>query len=78
MVKLLLGLSNINIDPKDCRGRIPLSWATQQGYKKAIQLLIDKGTDIYAKDNLEKTLLSWATREGYDEVIRLLAEQGRR
>ena len=44
--------------------------------KETAELLITKGSDINAKDNLDGTPLFWAALEGNEEVAELLIGQG--
>tara|TARA_B100000683_G_scaffold114242_1_gene112397 strand:+ start:3435 stop:3869 length:435 start_codon:yes stop_codon:yes gene_type:complete len=44
--------------------------------KETVELLIDKGADINAKDDTGGTPLFWAALEGNEEVAELLIRQG--
>ncbi|KAK4161596.1 hypothetical protein QBC43DRAFT_243126 [Cladorrhinum sp. PSN259] len=76
MVKLLLGLSNVEIDPKDSRNRTPLSWAAKQGHETVVQLLLEKGADVKSKDSRGWTPLIWAAYQGHETVVQLLLKKG--
>ena len=76
MVKLLLGLSNLKIDPKNDRGRTPLSWAVRPGYEGVIVLLLEKGAAIESKSTAGRTSLSWAAQSGNHTAIQLLLKKG--
>ncbi|KAK4163558.1 ankyrin repeat-containing domain protein [Cladorrhinum sp. PSN259] len=54
----------------------PLSWAAEMGYEAVVQLLINKGARIEAKDNDSRTPLSWAAEKGHEAVMRLLIDNG--
>ncbi|RYP39319.1 hypothetical protein DL768_010725 [Monosporascus sp. mg162] len=58
------------------RGQTPLSWAAEEGHREIVQLLLDKGAEIDAKDNDGRTPLWWAARNGHKEIVLLLLEKG--
>ncbi|KXX73089.1 Ankyrin repeat domain-containing protein 50 [Madurella mycetomatis] len=76
MVRLTLGLSNVDIDPKDKGGRTPLSWAAERGHEAVIRLLLGKGADTESKDYMGRTPFRWAVERGHEAAIQLLLEKG--
>ncbi|KAJ5628151.1 ankyrin [Penicillium lividum] len=60
MVKLLLGMKNIEPDAECPRGRTPLSYAAQQGHVGIVKLLLEAGADPNSQAELERTPLHWA------------------
>ncbi|MGI8642462.1 MAG: ankyrin repeat domain-containing protein [Pyrinomonadaceae bacterium] len=57
-------------------GSTPLRAATCSGQAEAVQLLIDYGTDLEAKDSLGKTCLFYAVEFGYRKVLQVLLDSG--
>lgn len=46
------------------------------GIKKIVEMLINKGVDLSAKDKVEWTALHRAAYAGHDEIVQLLIEKG--
>ncbi|KAJ1476256.1 ankyrin repeat-containing domain protein [Baffinella frigidus] len=59
-------------------GWVPLHGAAEQGHEAAVQLLLDKGADVNAKDriNAGDTPLHAAASGGFGAVIQMLLDQG--
>ncbi|KAI9888491.1 MAG: hypothetical protein M1814_006882 [Vezdaea aestivalis] len=53
-----------------------LSAASFFGHETITKLLLDKGADIEAKDNYERTALHLAAENGHEAVVKLLLEKG--
>ena len=55
-----------------------LIWAAVFGHRETVELLIEKGADINAKNEGEDkcTPLIWASRNGHREVVELLIAKG--
>jgi hypothetical protein len=61
---------------RDGLGFTPLHRAVQQGSKKSVAALLDKGADAQAKDNEGATAMHHAAKLGRDELIMLLLKHG--
>ncbi|KAL8922168.1 MAG: hypothetical protein Q9208_005363 [Pyrenodesmia sp. 3 TL-2023] len=74
LLRLANGTTSINADSLDGYGRTPLSWATGNGHKEIVKLLLARD-DIEAdsKDNgYGQTPLSRAAENGHELVVKLL------
>lgn len=60
----------------DDRGRTALIWAAEGGYEAVVQLLLEKGANVNAKEDREKTALHRAAWGGHEAVVQLLLEKG--
>ncbi|KAM3513544.1 hypothetical protein MY11210_002831 [Beauveria gryllotalpidicola] len=54
----------------------PLLWAAARGYDVVVKSLLEKGSDIEAKDKHTRTPLSHAVENGHDATVRLLLQNG--
>ncbi|RYP49442.1 hypothetical protein DL768_004852 [Monosporascus sp. mg162] len=57
-------------------GQTPLLWAARNGYTEIVQLLLDSGAKIGAKDKYGRTPLSWAARNRHKKIVQLLLDSG--
>jgi hypothetical protein len=58
-------------------GRTPLSWAAEGGYEAVVKLLLEKGAEIEAGDDIfGRTPLSLAAEGGHEAVVKLLLKKG--
>lgn len=55
---------------------IALMYASKNGALETVKLLLEKGTDIDAKDNKGKTALMYAAEKGEFETVKFLLEKG--
>ena len=56
-------------------GKTPLMLAAFTGYADIVQLLINAGAEIHARDREGNTALSIAERKGYTRITALLTNQ---
>jgi hypothetical protein len=75
VVKLLLGLGNVEADSKGIDERTPLSWAAEKGHEAVAKLLLEKAVDVNSKSKYGRTPLSWAAFNGHEAVVKLLLEK---
>jgi ankyrin repeat protein len=54
----------------------PLHAAARTGQKKAVELLIDKGADLNAKNENGVTPLQMASQNGHRSIVELLQKPG--
>ncbi|RYP56997.1 hypothetical protein DL770_010789 [Monosporascus sp. CRB-9-2] len=57
-------------------GQIPLLWAAANGRLAVLKLLVEKGAQIEARDNDNKTPLMLAAEYGHEAAAKLLVEKG--
>lgn len=57
-------------------GKSVLIWSSERGYARQVASLVDRGSDIEAKDPNHKTPLIKATENGHLEVVRVLLQKG--
>jgi ankyrin repeat protein len=48
----------------------------KEGHTEIVQLLLEKGADVNAKNKYGRTALIYATERGYTEIVQLLLEKG--
>jgi Ankyrin repeats (3 copies)/Ankyrin repeat len=64
-------------DLEDSYGRTPLSYAAEKGHEAVVELLVEKGAELEAKDkDYGRTPLSWAAEKGHEAVVKLLLDKG--
>ncbi len=77
LLNYILNKTNVNINSKNSQGRTPLIRAVECGNFSAVELLINKGADINAKDNFGRSSLSIA-KEHRQEMVEWLIAHGAR
>lgn len=50
-----------------------LIWASGNGYLELVRLLLERGADVHAYNDLA---LRWASRMGHLDIVKLLLERG--
>ena len=79
ILEYLLERSSVReVRRKDYEGRTALHYAAQNKRAKTIDLLVAAGADLYARDNLSRTVLHEAARWGYLEVAQKMVALGKR
>lgn len=58
------------------RGFTPLHCAAESGKKEMVALLLDKGADINARNDIQNTPLHEAAWHGHLETVKFLLEKG--
>jgi len=61
---------------KDSYKGTSLSYASEKGMKKVIELLLKKEVDVNVKDQEGATALSNAKDKGFTDIVKLLEEHG--
>ncbi|KAF3208106.1 hypothetical protein TWF106_011539 [Orbilia oligospora] len=69
-------IGGAEIETKDKYGRTPLLWATENGDKTMVELLLAAKAEIETKNSEGLTALSLATRGGYKAIVQLLLQAG--
>lgn len=72
-----LGAHPDQIQHTDHEGCTPLVAAARDGRLEAVQILVDNGADLEARDpEYRRTPLAWAAFHGHHEIVAYLLEQG--
>lgn len=61
---------------EDYRRHLPLSRAAEKGYYAVVELLIQKGADVNARDHDGNTALKGAAQNGHVDAVKVLLENG--
>lgn len=74
IIKVLRFLKNNPdlVDDIDRMQRSPMHWATQRGFEKMLEILIDYGGDVFLKDAFERTARDIADKKELKDIIKLL------
>ncbi|CZR58832.1 related to beta transducin-like protein [Phialocephala subalpina] len=75
------GIPHVDYDGDDCKSeamdcKTLLRWAAEYGHEGTMQLLLQKGADVEAKDKRDQTPLYLASMNGHYKVAQLLLDQG--
>lgn len=73
-VELLLRNSAAR-DPKDINGMTPFLCAVAAGQTKCVEVLLDCGADIAARDNFQRSCIHLAVENKREEVLKILLER---
>ncbi|RMZ92306.1 hypothetical protein DV736_g454, partial [Chaetothyriales sp. CBS 134916] len=65
-----------NIDESDQNGRTALIWASEYGYKKVVQTLLEHRADVNAQGGHYSNALYAASEGGHEKVVQTLLEHG--
>jgi len=65
-------LSNVHVDIQDCFGATPLHYASWGGKWKVVEMLLDKGANIFAVDEDNSTCLHAAAYAGNFQTMKYL------
>ncbi|KAL6812492.1 nacht and ankyrin domain-containing protein [Trichoderma sp. SZMC 28015] len=71
-----VGQNTTNIHSRDEEGRVPLTWAAENGQEAVAKLLLNAGAEVNSKDNNNRTPLFWAAAYGKEAVVKLLLNAG--
>ncbi|XP_030647341.1 histone-lysine N-methyltransferase EHMT1a [Chanos chanos] len=74
VLQTLLSTTSVNVNCKDDGGWTPITWATENGHKEQVKLLLSKGADVHMRDKEENICLHWAAFSGSDDIAQLLLE----
>ena len=67
--------SNLNIKNDSIKGRF-LRFSSEKGYLNAVQLLLDQGASVEAKNNLGRTSLMISSQNRCLEIVKLILDRG--
>ncbi|KAF7585248.1 hypothetical protein BBP40_011595, partial [Aspergillus hancockii] len=76
VLKLIITTEENTINKKDNSGATALMWASQNGYCKTVELLLEKGADVNAQGGDYGTALQAASFEGHKQIVQMLLEKG--
>ncbi|KAL4874981.1 hypothetical protein BJY04DRAFT_172372 [Aspergillus karnatakaensis] len=76
--KFLISKHSRLVSQKDNYGRMPLSWAVNQGHREMVELLLDHGAPVNSKDRSKLTALHIAVTGQHREIVSLLLKHGAR
>ncbi|KAI3387547.1 hypothetical protein SNEBB_006262 [Seison nebaliae] len=76
VVGLLLSKDSTQVKVVDVMGRCSLHFASANGHREMVRVLLGQGCDINTVDNNEWTPLHFAASKGYSDVVQLLIENG--
>ena len=67
--------ANVNSATR-CYGTTPLHWACMNGHEKVVQVLLDRGAKVKARNRDGMVALHYACRESHLRITRLLLDNG--
>ena len=71
---LIEGRDELNI--ADQEGRTALLWASELGYEKVVQILVDAGADLTSQHRYYGNALQAASAGGHEKVVQMLVDAG--
>ena len=75
-VRYLVGLPDVEVDHTEGEGCTALHWAADKNHADMVQVLIDAGADIEARDTSRNSPLLWACGSGSLDAVKLLVRAG--
>ena len=75
-VRYLVGLKDVDVNIADDKGYTALHSAVDKGHVDVVQVLIDAGADIDAKNNMGRSPLFWAWKRGKLDIVKVLVKAG--
>ena len=60
----------------NCHGNIPLHLAALGGYTSLVELLLERGVPINARNSFGETAFYYASQKGHDGIAELLLRKG--
>jgi ankyrin repeat protein len=76
MVRKLLAGNEKNINKGDGTGSNALMWASMNGYKEVVELLLEHGADVNAQGGKYGNALQAASFQGHEMIMQMLLEHG--
>ena len=75
-VRYLTGLEDVGVNHSGDEGCTALHWASKKSYPEVVQVLIDAGADIEAKEEKGRSPLHKACMSGHLDIVKLLVRSG--
>ena len=75
-VRYLVGLKEVDVNQRDCMGCTALRSTAGTVHADVVEVLIDAGADIEAKDDVGYSPIRWACIHGYIAVVKVLLKAG--
>ena len=76
IVRYLVGLPEVNVNHSGDEGFTALHWACQEDYRTMVEVLIDAGADIEAKDEEGYSPLLRASKDASLDTVKMLVKAG--
>lgn len=74
ILKMILAVSNLNINSRNLIGTTPLIRAAKRNNYRAVELLLEHGAKIDVNNHVG-TALTYAARKGHEEIVKLLLQK---
>ena len=75
-VRYLVGLKDVDVNHAENKSCTVLHCAVQEGHRSVVQVLIDAGVDIEAKNDVGRSPLLFASSLGHLDIVKMLVEAG--